>query len=298
AYALYPHKTVRQNLAFPLRTRHVEEGELRRRVEEVAATLDIAGLLDRRPAQLSGGQRQRVALGRALVRQPKAFLLDEPLSNLDPGLRLNARAELARIHRRLKATFLYVTHDQEEAMTLGDRAAVLRDGRIEQVAPPTELYRKPATRFVAGFIGSPSMNMYRCAVDRRDGLRLRGAGFHLDAGDAEPADLEGEVDLGIRPHDVTLVAEGDERDADARGRVDLVEPRGSDLLVRLRLGEGAGTRSGVGTLRGAANGNDEGGTMVVILDPEVEVREGDRVAVHLARRHLHFFDPRDGRRLG
>ncbi len=161
SYALYPHKTVRENLAFGLRMRAVAPSEIDTRVRAVADSLRIAELLDRRPSQLSGGQRQRVALGRAIVRDPKAFLLDEPLSNLDPGLRLETRTELALLHRRLGATMVYVTHDQEEAMTLGQRVVLLRDGRVEQVGAPMELYNHPRTLFAARFLGTPPMNILR-----------------------------------------------------------------------------------------------------------------------------------------
>ena len=159
SYALYPHMSVRDNLAYGLKVRRTDRAIVVRQVAAVAEALGIEELLDRRPAQLSGGQRQRVALGRAMVRQPKAFLLDEPLSNLDPSLRAQARAELRRLHRSLRATIVYVTHDQEEAMTLGGRVAVMRDGAIEQVAPPLEVYAKPANTFVARFIGAPAMNL-------------------------------------------------------------------------------------------------------------------------------------------
>lgn len=295
AYALYPHKTVRENLEFGLRMRGMDSSERGARVTAIAGTLGITGLLDRKPGQLSGGQRQRVALGRALVREPKAFLLDEPLSNLDPGLRLGARAELARLHRKLGATFLYVTHDQEEAMTLGDRVAVLREGRVQQVAPPLELYRRPANRFVAEFIGSPSMNVYRCSVApgrSAEGLRLEGPGFGIEVDGALPADLPGEVWLGVRPHDVEpLPPEGTSASTPGRvgsgrseddtacvtGEVELVEPRGSDLLVRLRLS----TESVLG----------------VVLSPDVEVAEGQPLSVRLPPGRLHFFDPDDGSRI-
>jgi len=282
AYALYPHKTVRGNLEFGLRMRGIDGAERGERVEAVAGTLGIDELLERKPGQLSGGQRQRVALGRALVREPRAFLLDEPLSNLDPALRLHARAGLARIHRHLAATFLYVTHDQEEAMTLGDRVAVLRDGRLEQVAPPTELYRRPATRFVGEFIGSPAMNTYRCRVEHDDGVRLVTRHFRLDPGTAAPDAIGEEVVLGIRPHDVRRTGTDD---ADLSGRVELLEPRGSDLLVRLRLGEGD------------ADEREQADTIAVILGPDADVRPDAEIGLRLPREKLHFFDPEDGRRL-
>ena len=208
-YALYPHMSVRENLAYGLKVRGTDRGIAAQQVAAVADALDIEDVLDRRPAQLSGGQRQRVALGRAMVRRPKAFLLDEPLSNLDPSLRAQARAELRRLHRRLGATIVYVTHDQEEAMTLGGRVAVMRDGVIEQVAPPVDLFEKPANRFVASFIGTPAMNL------------MPAAAIGVDA----PAGAL----VGVRPQDVSLAASGQ-----LRATVDLVEPRGYDHLLHLR----------------------------------------------------------------
>src|SRR5262249_9450467 len=178
SYALYPHKTVRENLAFGLQMRHVEAARIDERVHDVAKVLGIERLLDRRPSALSGGQRQRVALGRAIVRNPKAFLLDEPLSNLDPVLRIETRAELALLHRRLESTMVYVTHDQEEAMTLGSRIAVMHEGALEQVAAPMDLYDRPANTFVASFIGSPAMNIWPGTIVRAGGhRRLRVNGF-------------------------------------------------------------------------------------------------------------------------
>ena len=212
SYALYPHMTVRDNLAYSLRVRRRDRQTIEARVNAAADALDLRGLLDRRPAQLSGGQRQRVALGRALVREPKAFLLDEPLSNLDPALRSQARAEILRLQRQLGATMIYVTHDQEEAMTLGHRVALMREGRLEQLAPPLELYEKPANTFVARFIGSPPMNLLPANLLGIDG----------------PAGTL----VGIRPHDV-IVHSG--TPALVRATVDVIEPRGHDAVVRLRL---------------------------------------------------------------
>lgn len=209
SYALYPHKTVRENLAFGLRVRRVPSDDAERRVRATAASLGLEALLDRMPAQLSGGQRQRVALGRAIIRDPQAFLFDEPLSNLDPRLRVETRAELVQLHERLRATMVYVTHDQEEAMTLGQRIAVLRAGSIEQVATPDELYRRPANMFVAGFIGSPGMNF------------LEG--------------YAGSATAGIRPHDVELVADGR---ADLSGRIEIVEPLGHAQVVHVTSPQG------------------------------------------------------------
>jgi ABC-type sugar transport system ATPase subunit len=209
SYALYPHMTVRDNLAYGLKVRRTNRGIIEKKVAEVAEVLGIQRLLERRPAQLSGGERQRVALGRALVREPKAFLLDEPLSNLDPSLRAHARAELRRLHQTLGTTIVYVTHDQEEALTLGSRVAVMRDGAIEQAAPPLEIYRRPVNTFVAGFIGAPSMNLLPASalgVDRAGAI------------------------AGIRPQDISFDAPGS-----IAATVELVEPRGYDSLLHLRL---------------------------------------------------------------
>ena len=259
-YALYPHMTVRENLAFGLRMRGTEKGEIERRVGEASRALGLEPVLDRKPAQLSGGQRQRVALGRAIVRDPKVFLFDEPLSNLDAKLRVETRAELARLHRRLGATIVYVTHDQEEAMTLGSRVAVMRDGFLQQVAPPMDMYRHPANRFVAGFVGSPAMNFL--PGDLIGGLR-QGA-----ARDAV---------LGVRPHDMTLVS-ASAGDIDAL--VDVVEPRGSELLVYLRLGP-----------RG------DGPEVKVVAPPETSVEAELVVGVKFDRERLHWFDRDSGERL-
>jgi multiple sugar transport system ATP-binding protein len=205
---------VRQNLAFGLRVRRVAGAEIDRRVSAAAESLGIEALLDRLPAQLSGGQRQRVALGRAIVRDPQAFLLDEPLSNLDPRLRGETRAELVALHGRLQATMVYVTHDQEEAMTLGQRIAVLNEGSLEQLATPDELYRRPVNTFVAGFIGSPPMNL----IDRSLLPLDAPAGAHV---------------IGSRPHDVKL---GDRDAGHLRGGIEVVEPLGHAQIVHIRAG--------------------------------------------------------------
>jgi len=218
SYALYPHKSVRDNLAFGLRVRRVPPAETARRVDAVARSLGLEQLLDRRPAQLSGGQRQRVALGRAIVREPRAFLFDEPLSNLDPQLRGAARAELVELHRRLGATMVYVTHDQEEAMTLGQRIAVLNNGRIEQLAAPSELYSRPATVFVAGFVGSPSMNLL-------DVEHLASLGVTAQV----PAAARS---AGFRPHDVRLTTA-----SDGCASVALIEPLGHANVLHLLAGD-------------------------------------------------------------
>jgi ABC-type sugar transport system ATPase subunit len=259
SYALYPHMSVRENLGFGLRMRHLPAATIAERVAAAARALGLEAVLERKPAQLSGGQRQRVALGRAIVREPQVFLFDEPLSNLDAKLRVETRAELARMHRRLGATAVYVTHDQEEAMTLGSRVAVLREGLLQQVAPPMELYRRPANRFVAGFVGSPEMNFL-------PGDLLPGA--------APRSGLE----LGVRPHDVSVVAAGT---GDLDARVDVVEPLGSEMVVHLRLGaDGAGP------------------ALLAVTPPEPAIEPEGIVGVRMDRGRLHWFDQESGKRVG
>jgi multiple sugar transport system ATP-binding protein len=259
-YALYPHMTVRENLAFGLRMRGADRGVIGQRVDQAARVLGLEPHLGFKPAQLSGGQRQRVALGRAIVREPKVFLFDEPLSNLDAKLRVETRAELARLHRRLGATVVYVTHDQEEAMTLGGRVTVMRDGLIQQVAPPMELYRRPANQFVAGFVGSPAMNF------------LPG---ELVPGMSQTP-RNGAI-LGVRPHDVALVPEGT---GDLDAWVDVVEPRGSELLVYLRLGA-----------------DHEGPELRVVAPPEPPIEPERVVGLRVDKERLHWFERESGKRV-
>jgi ABC-type sugar transport system ATPase subunit len=278
SYALYPHKSVRQNLEFGLRMRGVAPAVIRDRVERVAKVLGLEALLERKPGQLSGGQRQRVALGRAIAREPKAFLLDEPLSNLDAKLRVQTRAELSRMHRQLGATMVYVTHDQEEAMTLGDQIAVLNQGFLEQVAPPLVIYRRPATMFVAGFIGSPAMNFFRCTLSQNGMPRLRSSCFDIALHGATSLPTgEREVQLGIRPQDIRL-AEGE---ADAQARVDVIQPLGNEMLLHTEL-----------------LGQDKGASAVMVVPAELAVQVNDRLGLHFPRERLHLFDTEQGRRLG
>jgi multiple sugar transport system ATP-binding protein len=249
-YALYPHKTVRDNLAFGLKVRGLARRDIDSRVEATAAALGLVPFLQRLPAQLSGGQRQRVALGRAIVRNPRAFLFDEPLSNLDPRLRAETRAELIELHMRLRATMIYVTHDQEEAMTLGQRIAVLREGAIEQVADPIEVYDRPSTTFVAQFIGSPAMNLI--ALDSQEIRRSLRA----------PA---GATLAGLRPQDVRL----DDADWILRGTVQLVEPIGSARIVHVR---------------------SDHERIVAVVSPHAAFEAGVPVTLGADRERLHFFD--------
>jgi ABC-type sugar transport system ATPase subunit len=277
SYALYPHKTVAENLAFPLRIRRVPAAEVARRVAEVADSLELAELLGRKPGALSGGQRQRVALGRAIIREPRAFLLDEPLSNLDARLRVETRAELSRIHRRLGVTMLYVTHDQEEAMTLGDRIAVLQAGVLQQVAPPLELYRDPVNQFVAGFIGSPAMNFLSCGLERSGpAVVLVGAGFRLPW--SRPSvENDAPLLLGIRPRECELATDAD---CHFEGRIELIEPLGPESIVHL-------VPAGVG--------GPERLRVVVAAGPEL--REGSELRVRFRSDRLLLFDGRTGLRV-
>jgi multiple sugar transport system ATP-binding protein len=235
-YALYPHMTVRQNMAFGLRNIGMKPDRIEERVQEAANILEMGDLLDRRPSQLSGGQRQRVAIGRAIVKEPKAFLFDEPLSNLDAALRVRTRVELAELHQRLKATMIYVTHDQTEAMTLADRIVVLNNRRIEQIGTPMEVYLRPASRFVAGFVGSPGMNFMKADVDAADEPLAR-----LGDGAALPLDFEipgpGTYELGIRPEGVRVVGSPDGNPT-THAKAGVVERLGERTLVYCTLADG------------------------------------------------------------
>jgi ABC-type sugar transport system ATPase subunit len=268
-YALFPHMTVARNVGFGLAARGLPREERRRRVEEAAALVGCGALLDRRPFQLSGGERQRVALARALVREPDAFLLDEPLSNLDAQLRTHMRAELKRLQRRLATTALYVTHDQVEALTLGDRVAVLREGALQQVGTPDEVYRRPANRFVARFIGSPAMNVLPAEVV---GGEIRAGPFARQApGSIELRDRV--LELGVRPEHVEVAGDG------SPARVELVEVVGGDAYLHLAAGEarflarvGPGVRPSPGTeVRIAARPED---LYVFDADSEVTLVQG------------------------
>lgn len=276
SYALYPHMTVYQNMAFGLQQSGTSRRAIRARVDETARLLQIEGLLERLPKQLSGGQRQRVAIGRAIVRQPQVFLFDEPLSNLDAGLRQQTRVEIARLHRRLKTTIVYVTHDQIEAMTLADKIVVLREGRIEQAGPPLQLYHHPANRFVAGFIGSPQMNFLSARLLR---TTATGAELALSGGETQRAAVDtsalpagAAVSCGIRPEHVALVSP---EDAGLLGTVLLCEKLGDHSLVFLNIGD-----------------SDE--MLAAKLAPGNEPMAGQRLGIQLPPTHCHLFGA-DGR---
>ena len=258
SYALYPQMTVAQNIAYPLRIRKMDLDEQARRVSEVSAALEIDHLLDRRPRQLSGGQRQRIALARAIVREPAAFLMDEPLSNLDARLRLTMRGEIKRLCHRLGATTLYVTHDQAEALTMADLVAVMRDGVLQQLAPPAEVYDRPANRFVATFVGSPAMNVLSAAVDD-EGLHLGGRTLPLEAARITACRAAAVTATGIRPEDVALTEPGA---AALPAEVYVVEPMGNETLVDVRM---AGERLTLRTRRGFTA--PIGSTVGVTFDP-------------------------------
>ena len=306
-YALYPHKSVYENLAFGLRMRKVPKSEQKRRVEEIARILGLGDMLHRRPAQLSGGQRQRVAMGRAIVREPKAFLMDEPLSNLDAKLRVQMRAEIARIQQALKVTTVYVTHDQVEAMTMGHRVAVMRDGELQQVDTPQRLYDAPANLFVASFVGSPPMNLFEAVVERDNGrLVCRIGETELEL----PADVAADrpalanyagrrVAVGIRPEDVREASGWD--GARLRGRILLVESLGSEQLVHIEIAATPLERSDlVDTAAqppGPSLGVDDLERAVTLLgrfDRHLLLAPGEAVEVAIDPRLLHFFDLETG----
>jgi multiple sugar transport system ATP-binding protein len=304
-YALYPHMSVRDNMGFALKLRGAPKEEIDRKVEEAARILDLTQHLDRRPAQLSGGQRQRVAMGRAIVRDPKAFLMDEPLSNLDAKLRVQMRTEVSRIQQRLGTTTIYVTHDQTEAMTLGDRVAVMRTGVLQQVGTPMELYNRPANLFVAGFIGSPAMNFMPATV-QDDSVQLPIGPVRLPQELRQAVGRDGGRSLiaGIRPEnfeDARLAGEARERGSTFRARVEVLEALGSELYAHLSVGAGGPIESQ--ELRELAedagahevpSSGEEGG-VVARLDPASQIREGDEAELWVDATKIHLFDPESGR---
>jgi multiple sugar transport system ATP-binding protein len=273
-YALYPHMTVYDNMAFGLKMRKFDKPEIARRVKEAADILGIQELLRRKPRQLSGGQRQRVALGRAIVRHPQVFLFDEPLSNLDAKLRVQMRVELKKLHERLGTTAIYVTHDQVEAMTLGDRVVVMRDGRVQQVGDPMELYNEPANRFVAGFIGSPAMNFVPVRIAAENGsLWAEGEDLRIRV----PAPIAGrlgayasrEATLGVRPEDLRIANGADAGDLSFDVAIEVVERLGSEILLDVAAGST---------------------TMVASVEPTVTAKVHEKVRLAINPDRMHFFD--------
>ncbi len=271
-YALYPHMSVYENMAFGLKIRKYPRSEIETRVRDAAQILDIEELLDRKPKALSGGQRQRVAVGRAIVRKPKVFLFDEPLSNLDAKLRVQMRAELASLHTRLQATMVYVTHDQVEAMTMGDRIVVMRDGVIQQIGTPLALYNTPVNRFVAGFIGSPPMNIMKVSLkESRGGLVVGEGDFELEVAASHQDRLRSHVGrdvlLGIRPENLTYME--DTRGSTLTASVDVVEPLGAETHVYVTVGSNQ---------------------LIAKVAPDVDVRVGTEIALTPNMERVHYFD--------
>jgi multiple sugar transport system ATP-binding protein len=325
-YALYPHMSVFDNMAFGLKLQKVPRDEIAKRVRDAAHILDLDELLDRKPKALSGGQRQRVAMGRAIVRHPQAFLMDEPLSNLDAKLRVQTRAEIARIQHDLGVTTIYVTHDQVEAMTMGDRVAVIRKGELQQVDTPQTLYEHPVNLFVAGFIGSPAMNLLEASVAAADGAggaATTDGSLVVEVGSyrlpipasvlAERPDLrryEGQkVVLGIRPEDMEDASLAGDTPTDRRisSTVDLQEALGSDVLVHVPIEAPPAITEDVKELatdvdpeipellhKASESGDASSATIVARLNPRTRVRKGDRIDLVVDTERLHFFDPDDG----
>ena len=295
SYALYPHKTVRENLGYGLKVRRMPRPEIDERVTRVAKVLGLEQLLGRRPAALSGGQRQRVAMGRAMVREPQAFLMDEPLSNLDAKLRVGMRTQLAALHSRLRTTTIYVTHDQIEAMTLGQRVAVLRDGRIQQVATPQELYAHPANVFVAAFIGSPAMNLVEADVE--DGaLRFGGYAIPLPPVGAPP---DGRVIAGLRPEAFEDGAFAEPSLPRLDVRTEVVEELGADAHVLFTVAAPPVDVSDVQAAAGDEHGLVEidGSLFTARVDPRTAARAGAPLQLALNPAGIHYFDPASGLRL-
>jgi multiple sugar transport system ATP-binding protein len=294
-YALYPHMTVRKNLGYGLKVRNAPKEEIERRVNDVARLLGLEELLERRPAALSGGQRQRVAMGRAIVREPQAFLMDEPLSNLDAKLRVGMRAELARLHERLSVTTIYVTHDQVEAMTLGQRVAVMRSGQIQQVDTPQALYDRPANLFVAAFMGSPSMNLVAAEVD---GDTVSFAGFRLPLDPKRRPGRDGALILGVRPQDFEDVAFAEAGLPEIEVTAAVLELLGSEVHVIFPVDSPpVQTEHVMAAHEEEDEGRliaDAGSLFTARVDPRTRARQGERVRLTVDPSRFHFFDPETG----
>ena len=303
-YALYPHMTVAQNIGFGLRLRHTDKKEIDAKVRQVAQQLGLEPLLERKPGQLSGGQRQRVAMGRAMVREPLAYLMDEPLSNLDAKLRVQMRGELARRHVALRTTTLYVTHDQVEAMTLGDRVAVLKDGTLQQLDTPQRLFTHPANVFVAAFIGSPAMNLLKAEVSRDDsGHVLQLGSWRLPVGPWPQLDpyVGGRVDVGMRPSDFSLASDASATTVDVVA--DVVEDLGTEVNVLFTLDAGPVDTADTRAATGFVDETEElvhtvaGTVMTASLGSRTQLRPGTHVRLSVDTGRLHFFDPGSGHTL-
>jgi multiple sugar transport system ATP-binding protein len=302
-YALYPHMSVRDNMGFALKLRGAPNEEIDKKVEEAARILDLEQHLDRKPANLSGGQRQRVAMGRAIVRDPKAFLMDEPLSNLDAKLRVQMRTEVSRIQDRLGTTTIYVTHDQTEAMTLGDRVAVMRAGVLQQVGSPMELYNNPLNLFVAGFIGSPAMNFMSVTV-QGDSVKTPFGDLRLPQSVRERLGREAEgrsLIAGIRPEsfeDASLVGDVRDRGATFRAQIEVLESMGSELYAHFTVESEAVQSKELDELAADAGAGEvpssEEGRTVARLDPASKVRQGEEAELWVDAEALHLFDPESG----
>jgi multiple sugar transport system ATP-binding protein len=312
-YALYPHMSVYDNMAFGLKLQRVPREEIDERVREAARILDLDDFLRRKPAALSGGQRQRVAMGRAIVRHPQAFLMDEPLSNLDAKLRVQMRAEIARLQHELGVTTIYVTHDQTEAMTMGDRVAVMRRGLLQQVDNPQTLYEKPVNLFVAGFIGSPAMNLLEASLAPHDGsLAVELGGFRLPVPPEVVAERPGlrafqgrKIILGIRPEDMEDASLVSDAPPERRmsSTVELREALGSDVLVHFPIDAPPAVTEDVVELAVDAGRADQEAVrqagadttnVIARLNPRTSARNGERIELEVDTRRLHFFDPDDG----
>jgi multiple sugar transport system ATP-binding protein len=298
-YALYPHMSVEKNIGFALKIRGDSKAEIKRKVDEAAAILRLEDYLDRRPKALSGGQRQRVAMGRAIVRSPQAFLMDEPLSNLDAKLRVEMRLEIARIQRLLNVATVYVTHDQVEAMTMGDRVAVMRDGKLQQVDTPQDLYDRPANEFVAGFMGSPPMNLLACEVRagrERIEIVLGQQVVELPLSYASTHDLPAsgsQVILGVRPEDVVITDASSSNTV--KTRVERSEALGSEILVHLSHAEVLD--ESLSTTERVRQDLARRAALVAKMGPRVKVTAGDVLSVQISPEHAHFFDVETGRSL-
>ncbi|MCK9314142.1 MAG: sn-glycerol-3-phosphate ABC transporter ATP-binding protein UgpC [Methanocorpusculum sp.] len=278
-YALYPHMSVYDNMAFGLKMRRTPRSEIDGRVREVAKILNLNHLLKRKPRALSGGERQRVALGRAMVRHPRIFLMDEPLSNLDAQLRTQTRAEILKLHRKLQATFLYVTHDQVEAMTMGTRIAVMKEGKIQQIGSPQEVFERPANMFVAGFIGSPSMNFLPARLrnsTEKSVLSVLGSDLEISAEQVAPLKLKGNGEqtliLGVRPEYLYPVGE----EGGIKCRVDVVEMMGAEMYMHMQVGKNE---------------------LVARVKTDSSIRPGQKLAVQIDLSQIHLFDPQSGQSL-